>query len=150
MLDNYVLHVYCRVLLFSTFPFSLMTCFNAVATFQVVLEAAVFSHSYFLGKFCQRRKAAMRLTLCDAQAVRQLLTTTPRTTCPTLFCSGVHILVYSSPKNQKSQIWPISVYMYMPALTNGTILTQLHLLINCSKPVTSVKPCKSYWDLHCH
>ena len=58
------------------------------------------------------------------QTVRQILTTTPRTTCSTLFCTGVHVLVYSSPKNQKSQIWPISVYMYMPALTNGTILTQ--------------------------
>lgn len=38
-------------------PLSLMTCFNAVATFQVVLEAAMFCHSYnFLGQFCLRGK----------------------------------------------------------------------------------------------
>ena len=50
--------------------------------------------------------------------------------CVLLFSTGtvVHVLVYFSPKI-RGVGYSLS-WCTLPALTNGTILTQLHLLIN--------------------
>lgn len=103
-------------------PLSLMTCFNAVATFQVVLEAAMFCHSYmynFLGQLSEGEARTHESVPFQHQEL-----------CVLLFSTGtvVHVLVYFSPKI-RGVGYSLS-RCTLPALTNGTILTQLHLLIN--------------------